>query len=102
MSHYPSVVSQMFVEHVSPRRGRKLVAHGVSRGFVRLSLTPVPSPARAGEGCRRQGEGRPTQGSRPGLLYAAPDGAAEAWPNRHDLYRELSGHGTSSYPNRAP
>ena len=39
------------------------------------SLTPVPSLARAGEGCRRRGEGRPTQGSRPGLLSFAPDGA---------------------------
>jgi hypothetical protein len=39
------------------------------------SLTSVPSPARAGEGCRRRGEGHPTQGLRPGLLYVAPDGA---------------------------
>jgi len=87
-------VSQKFVEYVSPRSGRKRVAHGVSRGFVRPSLTPVPSPARAGEGCRRRGEGLQTQGSRPGLLYGAPDGAADAWPNRLDLYCELLGHDT--------
>ena len=84
-------MSQKFVEYVSPRSGRKRVAHGVSRGFVRPSLTPVPSPARAGEGCRRRGEGLQTQGSRPGLLYGAPDGAADAWPNRLDLYCESLG-----------
>jgi len=53
---------QKFVEYVSPRSGCKHVAHGVSRGFVKPSLSPVPSPAEAGEGCRRRGEGRSTQG----------------------------------------
>jgi len=67
----------------------------VSRGFVRPSLTPVPSPARAGEGCRRRGEGRQTQSSLPGLLYGAPDGATDAWPNRVDLYCESLGQDTS-------
>jgi len=90
-----SVVSQKFVEYVSPRSGRKRVAHGVSRGIVRPSLTHVPSPARAGEGCRRRGEGRPTQGLCPGLLSGAPDGAADAWPYRLDLYRELLRHDDS-------
>ena len=36
-----SVVSQKFVEYVSPRSGRKRVAHGASRGFVR---PPHPRP----------------------------------------------------------
>jgi hypothetical protein len=36
------------------------------------SLSPYPSPARAGEGCRRRGEGHPSQGLRPGLRYFAP------------------------------
>jgi len=79
-----SVAFQKVVEHVSPRSGRKQIAHGVSRGFVGHSLTPVPSPARAGEGCRRRGEVRPTQGLRPGLLYDAPDGAAGPWPKHVD------------------
>jgi hypothetical protein len=37
-----SDVPQKLVEHVSPRSGRKRVAHGGSRGFARPSLTPVP------------------------------------------------------------
>ena len=71
-----SARSQKFVGEFSPRSGRQPVAHGASRGFARPTLSPVPSPARAGEGCRRRGEGYPTQGLRPGLRYGAPDGAA--------------------------
>jgi len=33
--------------------------------------------------------------SRPGLLYGAPDGAADAWPNRLDLDCESLGQDTS-------
>ncbi|SPE25985.1 hypothetical protein SBA2_270095 [Acidobacteriia bacterium SbA2] len=78
-----SVMSQNFAEELSPQSGRQRVAHGASRGSRDAALTPVPSPAggrgvpKAGEGCRRRGEGRLTQGLRPGLLYAAPDGALE-------------------------
>ena len=78
-------VSPKFVESVSPRSGRQRVARGVSRGLARPSLTPFPSPARAGEGCRRQGAGCPTQGSRPGLHDGAPGGAGVASPNRLDF-----------------
>ena len=39
-----SAVPQKFVEYVSPRSGRKQVAHGASRGFESPSLTPVPLP----------------------------------------------------------
>jgi hypothetical protein len=96
---------------VSPRSGRKNVAHGVrscenietghsSRTIIQQltlwktaqqsifsqlrepwvrepSLTPVPSPARAGEGCRRRSEGSLPQGWCPGLRSCAPDGAVE-------------------------
>ncbi len=55
-----------------------MLAHGVSRGLVEPCLTPNPTPARAGEGCRRRGEDRITQGLRPGLLYFAPNGAVLA------------------------
>ena len=44
-----------YLAFISPRSGRKHVAHGVSRGSRRASLTPVPSPARAGVGCRGAG-----------------------------------------------
>ena len=44
------------------------------------AYAPVPSPARAGEGCRRRGEGPFPQGLRPGLLSFAPTGASERPP----------------------
>jgi hypothetical protein len=55
----------------SPRSGRNHVAHGASRGLGRLPSPPVPSPARAGEGCRRRGEGRRSHGWRRGLHDSA-------------------------------
>ena len=91
----PGVVSHKFVEYVSPRSGRESVAHGASLGSGRTSLTPVPSPARAGEGCRRQGEGRFSQGWRPGLLSSAPNGAGCMHGQPHDLFNELLIHDTS-------
>jgi hypothetical protein len=57
--------------HKSAPKERHNLAHGVSRGCEALSLSPFPSPARAGEGCRRRGEGLRTQGWRPGLRYSA-------------------------------
>ena len=70
-----SVMSQKIVEVFSPSAdGRQPVAHGASRGS-RSHPRPRPLSRRAGEGCRRRGEGPSTQGLRPGLLYAAPDGA---------------------------
>ena len=51
------------------------------------SLTPVPSPARAGEGCRRQGEGSVPQGLRPGLKSSAPDGAGKPLKTAFRVFR---------------
>jgi Protein of unknown function (DUF2950) len=59
----------------SAPKKRHNLAHGASRGLKAPSLSPFPSPARAGEGCRKRGEGFRTQGSRPGLRYCAPNGA---------------------------
>jgi hypothetical protein len=59
------------------------------------SLTPVPSFAGAGEGCRRRGEGRPSQGSRPGLQYSAPDGAGKRIRRLADFMNESTLHDTS-------
>jgi len=87
-----SGVSQEFVEYISPRSGRQHVAHGVSRG---VRGARVPSPAWAGEGCRRQGEGRLPQGLRPGVHASAPGGAAETPPDHFDLYHESPGQGAS-------
>jgi hypothetical protein len=42
---------------------------------TRVHPHPRPLSRPAGEGCRRRGEGHSTQGLRPGLIYAAPDGA---------------------------
>jgi protein ImuB len=51
------------------------------------SLTPIPSPARAGEGCRKQGEGSVTQGLRPGLNSSAPGGAGEPRKTAFRVFR---------------
>ena len=59
------------------------------------SLNPVPSPARAGEGRRKRGVGRLSQGLRPGLQSSAPDGAGERIPRLADLIDELALHDTS-------
>ncbi len=81
----------------SAPKERHNLAHGASRGSKAPSLSPVPSPARAGEGCpsaERDGvRGLRTQGwdkkslsfaklpppqlapPRPGLRYSAPNGA---------------------------
>ena len=70
-------MSQNFADEASPGSGRKNVAHGASRGCAGPSLTPFPSPALAGEGCRRRGEGSNPHGLRHGLRSCAPEGAAE-------------------------
>src|SRR5262249_8897444 len=48
--------------HKSAPKERHNVAHGVKPWVGAPSLAPFPSPARAGEGCRRRGEGLRTQG----------------------------------------
>jgi hypothetical protein len=68
--------------HNSAPKERHNLAHSVKPWVEAPSLSPFPSPARAGEGCRRRGEGLGTQGSRPGLSYCAasrlPNGTSEA------------------------
>jgi hypothetical protein len=58
-----SVLSQRFVEEVSPRSGPNNVAHGVSRGSSGPPSPPAPSPAPRGRGTKGGG-GRCSQGSR--------------------------------------
>ena len=61
----------------SAPKERHNLAHGASRGLKAPSLSPFPSPARAGEGKarRNQGEGFRTRGWRAGLRSCAPSGA---------------------------
>src|SRR6516225_9372364 len=73
----------------SAPKERDNLAHGVSRGFEAPSLSPFPSPARAGEGCRRRGEGVRTQGSRPGLRYSAASRLWNGTPGTRDFINEL-------------
>ena len=79
---YTSVPSQRFVDEDSPGvSGRKRVAHGpAGRDGYANPPSPVPSRARAGEGCPStdgRGVGRHSQGLRPGLQSSAPDGAGK-------------------------
>ena len=61
------------------------------------AYAPFPSPACAGEGCRRRGVGRPSQGLRPGLQSSAPDGAEKRIPSRADFMNELTLHDTGDH-----
>ena len=61
-------MGQKFVEELSPQSGRQR-----------------PLSRQAGEGCRRRGEGYLTQGSRLGLLYAAPDGTPKTGAHAKDF-----------------
>jgi hypothetical protein len=69
VTHYTSVLSQKFMDEIrdtkavvlQPREGRKIVAHGVSRGKNALPRLRHPSPAGAGEGMgEREGTRKPT------------------------------------------
>jgi len=80
-SRGPVSPSQKFAEEPSPSAdGRQRVAHGASRGSREPHPHPHPRPR-----CRRRGEGHSTQGSRPGLLYAAPDGASKSARDKNFL-----------------
>ena len=61
---------------IAPKE-RYNLAHGVSRGFRGTLPLPFPSPARAGEGCRRQGEERSNPGLTPWAKIFRPLGAFE-------------------------
>ena len=54
--------------------GAENVSRRAARIVSRMAALAMRHPAPAGEGCRRRGEGRPTQGLRPGLRYDAPLG----------------------------
>ena len=122
-----SVLSQKFVNKVTPRSGRKKVAHGVSGGSASPSLTPRPlsrrpkalpevsarptglwAAGRAGEGCRRRGEGSVSEGLPAGKQACAlvprtrdcaPNRAAEPTPKR-DFVSELPTQDARSEANR--
>src|SRR5499425_1614501 len=76
-------------QHKSAPKERHNVAHGVKPWVGAPSLSPFPSPARAGEGCRRRGEGLRTQGSRPGLRYSAASRLSNRTPGSLGFMNEL-------------
>src|SRR6516162_294336 len=86
---------------VMESKERHNVAHGVKPWVGAPSLSPFPSPARAGEGCRRRGEGLRTQGSRPGLRYSAASRLSneplEVWGFMNELRLQ-----DTSIPNVGP
>ena len=73
-----SVLSQKFVGEVSPRSGRKKVAHGVPEYVI------APSPLSRSAG---RGEGSFPQGWRPGLsrLAGPLPGLRNGYPKREDF-----------------
>ena len=56
----------------SAPKERHNIAQGGAVGKEEPTLTPVPSPARAGEGCRRRGEGSLPPGHAPRAIHIAP------------------------------
>ena len=90
-----SVLSQKFVEEFSPRSGRHPAYAGPRRQPWGLSPPPSPRPLprRAGEGEQKGVGGHLPQGLRPGLLYAAPAGAAKSRSARGRLCRRPSDSG---------
>jgi hypothetical protein len=75
-------------QHKSAPKERHNVAHGQAVGWGTLPL-PLPSPARAGEGCRRWGEGLRTQGSHPGLRYSAASRLSNRTLEAREFINEL-------------
>ena|GEM_PF-1394045 len=88
-----SVMSRKFVDEVSPDlSGRKRVAHGPAGrdGYANPPSPPIPSPARAGEGCPalRDGVRAFPQGWRPGGLSRLAGPLPGLWnghPKREDF-----------------
>ena len=75
---------------------RHNVAHGASRGPRHLPSSPFPSPARAGEGCRRRGGGYSLLRAAPWANIFRPFGATlNALPAQPDLVNEFVTQDTS-------
>src|SRR6516164_2182149 len=86
----PLVSCNRSSQQKSAPKERHNVAHGVKPWVGAPSLSPFPSPARAGEGCRRRGEGLRTQGSRPGLRYSAASRLSNRTPGKSGVYERTS------------
>ena len=91
-----NVLSLKYVDEFSPQSERQIVAHGVSRGSVAATLTPVPSPAPAGEGCRRRGEGRDPRAYALGYDISPLRGWASPPERRNDLFHGLRRRGSGA------
>jgi hypothetical protein len=76
---------------VSPQRGRNNLAHGGSRRPGNPSLTPIPSPAPAGEGCRRRGEGLRPRANTPWANMCWPYGPESPGAEPQEYTNEVSG-----------
>ena len=95
MSPSTSVLSQKFVEEVSPRSGRKNVAHGVSRGSASPPSPPSPLPPARERGA--EGGVRAVQPRAHALGYYIPPltGLRKGPPHEEDFVSELLTQDTS-------
>ena len=96
------MLSHKIVEEVSPRSGRKNVAHGVSRGSARPPSPPSPLPL----GRERGAEGR-VRALRPracALGYDLPPvtGLQKGRPHEEDFFSELPTQDTSRFLKNLP
>jgi len=93
VTHYTGVLNQKFVHEVSPQSGRKIVAHGVSRGAARPPSSPSPLPPG-----RERGAAGGVRVLFPGLapwatIFRPPCGLNRTLPGPHELVNEFRGAG---------
>ena len=87
-----SVPSRKLVEEVSPRSGRKNVAHGVSRGSMRFPSRPSPLPPERERGVRQPTDGvraAPPRACALGYYPAPLTGLRDRGPHEEDFINEL-------------
>src|SRR6516165_11306859 len=97
----PLVSCNRSSQQKSAPKERHNVAHGVKPWVGAPSLSPFPSPARAGEGCRRRSGGYSLPRAAPWANIFRPFGATlSALPAQPDLVNELETQDTSMPPKK--
>jgi hypothetical protein len=84
-----SVLSQKFVDEVSPQSGRKKVAHGVSRGYGSPPSPPSPLPPARERGAEGGVRALSPRAGALGYDLAPLTGLWSGLPKREDFVSEL-------------
>jgi len=84
-----SVPSRKLVEEVSPRSGRKNVAHGVSRGSMRFPSRPSPLPPERERGAKGGVRAAPPRACALGYYPSPLTGLRDRGPHEENFINEL-------------